>query len=96
MFFVNVWQFFVVLVNNFVMVMVGCVFGGLLIVGGFVIFGMIVDMWEVNDQQYVVVYVVFFFVGGFVFGFIVGGFMEEYLDWRYVILNNYYLSIGLI
>jgi hypothetical protein len=96
MFLVNVWQLPVALANNFATVMVGRALGGLSTAGGSVTLGMIADMWEANDQQYAVAYVVFSSVGGSVLGPIVGGFTEEYLDWRYVIPNNHYLSIGLI
>lgn len=82
MFLVNVWQLPVALAPNFATVMVGRALGGLSTAGGSVTLGMIADMWEANDQQYAVAYVVFSSVGGSVLGPIVGGFTEEYLDWR--------------
>jgi MFS family permease len=42
-------------------------------------------MWEADNQQYAVAYVVFSSVGGSVLGPIVGGFTEKYLNWRLVI-----------
>ncbi|KAL2214674.1 MFS general substrate transporter [Sarocladium strictum] len=85
MFFVNIWQLPVALAPNFATVMVGRALGGLSTAGGSVTLGMIADMWEANDQQYAVAYVVFSSVGGSVLGPIVGGFTEEYLDWRWSI-----------
>ncbi|KAK0390138.1 hypothetical protein NLU13_3711 [Sarocladium strictum] len=85
MFLVNVWQLPVALANNFATVMVGRALGGLSTAGGSVTLGMIADMWEANDQQYAVAYVVFSSVGGSVLGPIIGGFTEEYLDWRWSI-----------
>ncbi|KAH8168659.1 major facilitator superfamily protein [Sarocladium implicatum] len=85
MFFVNIWQLPVALAPNFATVLVGRALGGLSTAGGSVTLGMIADMWEANDQQYAVAYVVFSSVGGSVLGPIVGGFTEEYLDWRWSI-----------
>lgn len=85
MLFVNIWQLPVALAPNFATVLVGRALGGLSTAGGSVTLGMIADMWESNDQQYAVAYVVFSSVGGSVLGPIVGGFTEEYLDWRWSI-----------
>lgn len=82
LFLVNVWQLPVALAPNFASVMVGRALGGLSSAGGSVTLGMIADMWEAEDQQYAVAYVVFSSVGGSVLGPIVGGFTEEYLHWR--------------
>lgn len=84
LFLVNVFQLPVALAPNFASVMVGRALGGLSSAGGSVTLGMIADMWEADNQQYAVAYVVFSSVGGSVLGPIVGGFTEEYLDWRYV------------
>lgn len=82
LFLVNVWQLPVALAPNFASVMVGRALGGLSSAGGSVTLGMIADMWEADNQQYAVAYVVFSSVGGSVLGPIVGGFTEQYLDWR--------------
>jgi hypothetical protein len=82
MFFVNIWQLPVALAPNFATILVGRALGGLSTAGGSVTLGMIADMWEADNQQYAVAYVVFSSVGGSVLGPIVGGFTEEYLDWR--------------
>lgn len=82
LFLVNVWQLPVALAPNFASIMVGRALGGLSSAGGSVTLGMIADMWEADNQQYAVAYVVFSSVGGSVLGPIVGGFTEKYLDWR--------------
>ncbi|KAF5025863.1 hypothetical protein F66182_2085 [Fusarium sp. NRRL 66182] len=85
LFLVNIWQPPVALAPNFASVMVGRALGGLSSAGGSVTLGMIADMWEADNQQYAVAYVVFSSVAGSVLGPIVGGFTEQYLDWRWSI-----------
>ncbi|KAL7823133.1 major facilitator superfamily domain-containing protein [Trichoderma gracile] len=85
LFLVNVWQLPVALAPNFASIMVGRALGGLSSAGGSVTLGMIADMWEADNQQYAVAYVVFSSVGGSVLGPIVGGFTEKYLAWRWSI-----------
>lgn len=80
---VNIWQLPVALAPNFASIMVGRALGGLSSAGGSVTLGMIADMWEPDYQQYAVAYVVFSSVGGSVLGPVVGGFVEEYLPWRW-------------
>jgi sugar phosphate permease len=82
LFLVNIWQLPVALAPNFASIMVGRALGGLSSAGGSVTLGMIADMWEADNQQYAVAYVVFSSVGGSVLGPIVGGFTEKFLDWR--------------
>ncbi|KAJ4246541.1 hypothetical protein NW762_013482 [Fusarium torreyae] len=85
LFLVNIWQLPVALAPNFASIMVGRALGGLSSAGGSVTLGMIADMWESDNQQYAVAYVVFSSVGGSVLGPIVGGFCEQYLAWRWSI-----------
>ena len=85
LFLVNVWQLPVALAQNFATIMVGRALGGLSTAGGSVTLGMIADMFETDNQQYAVAYVVFSSVGGSILGPIVGGFSEQYLDWRWSI-----------
>jgi MFS family permease len=85
LFLVNIWQLPVALAPNFASIMVGRGLGGLSSAGGSVTLGMIADMWEADNQQYAVAFVVFSSVGGSVLGPVVGGFSEAYLDWRWSI-----------
>lgn len=82
---VNIWQLPVALAPNFASVMVGRALGGISSAGGSVTLGMIADMWESDNQQYAVAFVVFSSVGGSVLGPVVGGFSEKFLDWRWSI-----------
>jgi len=85
LFLVNIWQLPVALARNFGTIMVGRALGGLSSAGGSVTLGMIADMWESDNQQYAVAYVVFSSVGGSILGPTVGGFTEQYLNWRWCI-----------
>ncbi|KAL3422644.1 MFS multidrug transporter [Phlyctema vagabunda] len=85
LFLVNIFQLPVALAKNFGTVMAGRALGGLASAGGSVTLGMVADMWEADEQQYAVAFVVFSSVGGSVLGPVVGGFTEAYLDWRWSI-----------
>ena len=83
---VNIWQLPVALAPNFATILVGRAFGGLSSAGGSVTLGMIADMWESDNQQFAVAYVVFSSVGGSIFGPIIGGFVQgSSLSWRWTI-----------
>ncbi|KAK4174521.1 putative MFS transporter [Triangularia setosa] len=82
---VNIWCLPVVLAPNFASLMAGRALGGLSSAGGSVTLGMVADIFEPNDQQYAVAYIVFSSVGGSILGPIIGGFVEEYLHWRWTI-----------
>ncbi|KAI9734998.1 MAG: hypothetical protein M1834_002080 [Cirrosporium novae-zelandiae] len=84
LFFVNIWQIPCALAPNFGTVIVCRGLGGLSSAGGSVTLGMVADMWEADDQQYAIAYVVLSSVGGSVVGPIVGGFAETYLSWHWI------------
>ena len=81
LFLVNIWQIPVALAKNFGTVMAGRALGGLSSAGGSVTLGMVADMWEPDEQQYAVAFIVFSSVGGSVLGPVVGGFVEQYAAW---------------
>ena len=81
--FVNVWQFLCIFAPNFQTIMVGRFLGGLSSAGGSVTLGMIADMWEPDDQQFAVAFIVLSSVAGSVVGPIAGGFIETTLAWRW-------------
>ncbi|KEQ72417.1 MFS transporter [Aureobasidium namibiae CBS 147.97] len=83
LFLVNIWQIPVALAKNFGTVMAGRALGGLSSAGGSVTLGMVADMWEPDEQQYAVAFIVFSSVGGSVLGPVVGGFVEQYAAWRW-------------
>ncbi|EDN04982.1 hypothetical protein HCAG_08636 [Histoplasma mississippiense (nom. inval.)] len=80
---VNLWQIPCALARNYHTIVIGRFFGGLSSAGGSVTLGMIADMWEPDDQQFAVAFIVLSSVAGSVIAPIVGGFMEFYLDWRW-------------
>jgi MFS family permease len=82
---VNIWQLPVALAPNFATILVGRALGGLSSAGGSVTLGMIADVFEPDAQQYAVAYIVFSSVGGSVLGPVVGGFVQQFLDWRWAI-----------
>ncbi|KAI1860131.1 hypothetical protein JX265_010055 [Neoarthrinium moseri] len=85
LFLVNIWCIPVALAPNFATILVGRALGGLSSAGGSVTLGMIADMFDSDHQQYAVAYIVFSSVGGSILGPIIGGFVEQYLDWRWTI-----------
>ena len=90
LFLVNIWQLPVALAPNFASIMVGRALGGLSSAGGSVTLGMVADLWDADNQQYAVAFVVFSSVGGSILGPLVGGFSEAYLDWTWSIWIQVY------
>ena len=84
LFLVNIWAMACALSPNFNYILAFRALGGLSSAGGSVTLGMVADMWGPNEQQYAVSYVVFSSCAGSVVAPIVGGFIETYLDWRWV------------
>ena len=85
LFLVNLWQIPVGVAKNFGTVMAFRALGGFSTAGGSVTLAMVADMWESDEQQYAVAFVVFSSVGGSILGPLVGGFTEKFLDWRWSI-----------
>ncbi|KAI4215466.1 MAG: hypothetical protein LQ351_001935 [Letrouitia transgressa] len=85
LFLVNIFQLPVALAPNFASLMVGRALGGLSSAGGSVTLGMIADLWDSDNQQYAVAFVVFSSVGGSILGPIIGGPVELKLDWTWSI-----------
>jgi MFS family permease len=83
LFFVNVFQIPVAIAPNYATIIAFRTLGGLSTAGGSVTLAMVADMWEPDNQQYAVAFIVFSSVGGSVLGPIVGGFVEQFLAWRW-------------
>ncbi|MCJ1285897.1 hypothetical protein MMC26_005239 [Xylographa opegraphella] len=81
---VNIWQIPCALAPNFGTIVVGRFLGGISSAGGSVTLGMVADMWEADDQQYAVAFIVLSSVGGSVLGPVVGAFSEAYQNWRWI------------
>lgn len=89
LFLVNIWQIPCALAPNFGTIVVCRILGGLSSAGGSVTLGMVADMWEPEEQQYAIAYVVLSSVGGSVVAPIVGGFTQKFLDWHW----NFWLQL---
>lgn len=83
LFLTNIWQIPVGIAPNFGTILAFRALGGLSTAGGSVTLAMVADMWESDNQQYAVAFIVFSSVGGSVLGPIVGGFVEQYAAWRW-------------
>ena len=83
LFLVNIWQIPCALAPNIGTIIVCRALGGLSSAGGSVTLGMVADMWEANDQQYAVAYVVLSSVGGTSIGPVIGAFIQRYLSWHW-------------
>ncbi|KAK2757558.1 hypothetical protein FQN54_004527 [Arachnomyces sp. PD_36] len=84
LFLVNIWQIPCALAPNFATIIVGRLLGGLSSAGGSVTLGMVADMWEPDEQQYAVAFVVLSSVAGSAVGPIAGGYIETFLSWRWI------------
>ncbi len=82
--FTNIWQIPCALAPNFGTIIVGRALVGLSSAGGSVTLGMVADMWEPDDQQYAVAFIVFSSVGGSTLGPIFGGLIETHLNYKWV------------
>jgi MFS family permease len=80
---VNIWQIPCALAPNFGTIIVCRALGGLSSAGGSVTLGMVADMWEPDDQQYAVAFIVLSSVAGSAFAPIAGGAVGEYLNWHW-------------
>ncbi|KAJ5638917.1 hypothetical protein N7528_001307, partial [Penicillium herquei] len=89
LFLVNIWQIPCALAPNFGTIVVCRLLGGLSSAGGSVTLGMVADMWEAEDQQWAVAYVVLSSVAGSVIAPIIGGFVATFLDWHW----NFWLQL---
>ncbi|KAL8994806.1 MAG: hypothetical protein Q9188_006966 [Gyalolechia gomerana] len=83
LFLVNIWQIPCALAPNIGTIIVCRFLGGLSSAGGSVTLGMVADMWEADDQQYAVAFIVLSSVGGSSIGPVVGAFIQRYLSWHW-------------
>ncbi|OCF33374.1 multidrug transporter [Kwoniella heveanensis CBS 569] len=82
--FVNIWQILAALAPNYGTVIVARILGGLSSAGGSVTLGMVADLYNPDDQQYAVAFIVFSSVFGSVIGPLVGPFIEANLSWGWI------------
>ena len=74
---VNIWQIPCALAPNFGTLVICRLLGGISTSGGSVTLGVVADMWEPDDQEYAIAFLVLSSVGGSVVGAVVGGFVEK-------------------
>ncbi|WWC95274.1 hypothetical protein V866_002133 [Kwoniella sp. B9012] len=84
LFLVNIWQILAALAPNFGTVIAARVLGGFSSAGGSVTLGMVADLYDPNEQQWAVAFIVFSSVGGSVIGPIVGPFVQANLNWEWI------------
>ncbi|EMC98370.1 hypothetical protein BAUCODRAFT_121245 [Baudoinia panamericana UAMH 10762] len=84
LFLVNLWQIPCALAPSFWVVFGFRFLGGLSSAGGSVTLGMVADMYEPNDQQFAVAFVVLGSVASAVITPIAGGAITQYLPWQWV------------
>ncbi len=84
LFLVNIWQVPCALARSYGMLIGFRALGGLSSAGGSVALGIVADMFEPNEQQYAVAFVVLSSVAGSVVAPIAGGFIGTYLSWHWV------------
>ena len=89
LFLVNIWQIPCALAPNFSTIIAFRFLGGLSSAGGSVTLGMVADMWEADNQQYAVAYVVLSSVGGSALGPLIGAFVQRHLSWHW----NFWVQI---
>lgn len=77
LFLVNIWQIPCGLAKNYGTYVICRFLGGLSTAGGSVTLGVLADMWEPNEQEYAVAFLVLSSVGGSVVGAIVGAFVQQ-------------------
>ncbi|KAL1991085.1 hypothetical protein VTN49DRAFT_5589 [Thermomyces lanuginosus] len=80
---VNIWQIPCALAPNFGTIIVCRALGGLSSAGGSVTLGMVADMWEPDDQQFAVAFIVLSSVAGSAFAPIAGGAVGMLLSWHW-------------
>lgn len=80
---VNIWQVPCSVAPNFGTIIVCRGLGGLSSAGGSVTLGMVADMWEPDEQQYAVAYIVLSSVAGSALAPIIGGFVTKYCTWHW-------------
>ncbi|KAI7354017.1 MFS general substrate transporter [Hortaea werneckii] len=85
LFLVNIWQILAALAPNFGSLVVARFLGGLCSAGGSVTIGMVADLFQPEEQQWGIAFVVLSSVAGTTVGPIVGGPIEKYLplQWNF-------------
>ncbi|KAK1544122.1 major facilitator superfamily transporter [Colletotrichum paranaense] len=81
LFLVNIWQILAALAPNFGSIVVARALGGLSSAGGSVTLGMVADLYQPEEQQWAVLFVVLSSVLGTSVGPVAGGPIQKFLPW---------------
>ncbi|GKT45751.1 putative transporter [Colletotrichum spaethianum] len=81
LFLVNIWQILAALAPNFGSIVVARGLGGISSAGGSVTLGMVADLYQPEEQQWAVLFVVLSSVFGTSVGPVVGGPIQKFLPW---------------
>ena len=101
LFLVNLWQIPCGLSKNYATYVVFRTLGGLSTAGGSVTLGVLADMWQPDEQEFAVAFLVLSSVGGSVVGAIIGAFVERYLSvqwifWVQLIIGGFVQLVHLV
>lgn len=101
LFLINIFQIPCALSKNYATYVVCRTLGGLSTAGGSVTLGVLADMWEPDEQEYAVAFLVLSSVGGSVVGTIAGSFIEKHLSlpwvfWFQLILGGFVQLVHLL
>ncbi|KAF2427134.1 MFS general substrate transporter [Tothia fuscella] len=94
LFLVNIWQIPCALAPNYATLVVCRLLGGLSTAGGSVTLGVLADMWEPNEQEYAVAFLVLSSVGGSVVGAIAGAFVEAKRSLPWIFWTQLLVGVG--
>ncbi|PYH62003.1 MFS general substrate transporter [Aspergillus niger CBS 101883] len=83
MFLINIWQIPAALAPNWGTIVVARGLGGISTAGGSVTLGLIADLYEAEDQQFPLAFIVLSSCIGTSIGGVIGGPIERYLDWQW-------------
>ncbi|GKZ33983.1 hypothetical protein AbraIFM66950_004114 [Aspergillus brasiliensis] len=83
MFLINIWQIPAALAPNWGTIVVARGLGGISTAGGSVTLGLIADLYEAEDQQFPLAFIVLSSCIGTSIGGVIGGPIERYLEWQW-------------
>ncbi|KAG8158572.1 hypothetical protein KVR01_011694 [Diaporthe batatas] len=83
MFLINIWQLPCAFAPNFGTIVVCRALGGLSTAGGSVTLGLIADLYEPDDQQWPLAFIVLSSCIGTSIGGVIGGPIQKYLSWHW-------------
>ncbi|KAJ5642356.1 hypothetical protein N7490_006356 [Penicillium lividum] len=83
MFLINIWQLPAALAPNWGSIVVARALGGISTAGGSVTLGLVADVYEPDEQQFPLAFIVFSSCIGTSIGGVIGGPIERFLSWEW-------------